>query len=102
MRIWPSSRLAAVPRPSPEPIATLAAPRSQAARSLSARSEALAAGSAVSNLASLIVNANATAGHVSGTGTTTVAGGVTLNASSFAQGGLAMQLCARRLSPTPS
>ena len=53
---------------------------------------ALPPGSAVVNNASLDIAGNSTAGNLSGTGTTTVAGGVTLNVGSFAQGGLTMQL----------
>jgi hypothetical protein len=40
----------------------------------------------------LIVNANSTAGIISGSGTTTVGAGATLQASSFTQSGIAMQL----------
>lgn len=53
---------------------------------------ALPSGGAVINNASFNINANSTAGSVSGTGITTIASGVTLSASSFAQGGLTMQL----------
>ena len=53
---------------------------------------ALLSGTAVINNASFVINANSTAGSISGSGTTTIAAGVALEASSFAQGGIALQL----------
>ena len=52
----------------------------------------LPSGGAVVDNASFNINANSMSGSVSGSGTTTIANGVTLTASSFAQGGLTMEL----------
>ena len=52
----------------------------------------LPTGSTVVDNASFTINANSTAGNVSGSGTTTVAAGDTLIANNFSQGGLTMQL----------
>jgi fibronectin-binding autotransporter adhesin len=57
-----------------------------------AASGSLPAGSAVVNSATFKINAAATAGDISGTGTTSISAGNTLTATSFAQGALAMQL----------
>jgi fibronectin-binding autotransporter adhesin len=52
----------------------------------------LPSGTAVINNASLVINADSTAGAVSGSGTTFIASSHTLTASAFAQGGILLQL----------
>ena len=53
---------------------------------------ALPVGNTVTNNSTLNINANSTAGAISGTGITSIASGVTVSAPSFAQGGITMQL----------